>query len=209
MVTLAPRALGAGLRYNKRIVEAIIGGVAMIRVSLPNMRLTAGLLPMLVAATALGQDDDAAFDRTPQDCLVVSRIRGTEAIDDQNIIFTMRNRQVYRNTLPNKCPNLERENRIAYETRTSQLCNVDTITVLEDFGVGFRPGFTCRLGEFVPLSPDELEDLEARKDGEAGQNAIETSSVELEEEDEAAETGASEAAPAESSEASEPAGPEN
>jgi hypothetical protein len=206
MVTLAPRALDAGLRYNKRIVEAIIGGVAMIRVSLPNLRLTAGLLPVLVAATALGQDDDAAFDRTPQACLVVSRIRGTEAIDDQNIIFTMRNKQVYRNTLPNKCPNLERENRIAYETRTSQLCNVDTITVLEDFGVGFRPGFTCRLGEFVPLSPDELEDLEARKDGEAGQNAIETSSVELE--DEAAESG-DETAPAASSEASEPADAEN
>ena len=53
------------------------------------------------------------------------------------------------------------------------------ITVLEDsFGVdGFRPrGFTCRLGEFVPLSPEEVEELEHSEDDEAGQSADRTQS---------------------------------
>jgi hypothetical protein len=162
----------------------------MDRASLAGFRLTALLLPLLAATSAAGQDD-GAFDRTPRDCIVVQSIDDTDAIDDQNIIFRMRGNKVYRNHLPRKCPGLERENRIAYETRTSRLCSIDTITVLEDFGVGFRPGFTCRLGEFVPLSPAEIEELEFREDGEAGQRAIETSSVELENEGAESDAGAS------------------
>src|SRR5262245_24529740 len=174
-------------------------------------RLAAGLLPLFVGASVLGQDDeDKPFDRTPQRCLITSRIDQTDAIDDQNIIFRMRGDRVYRNTLPRACPNLQRENRIAWETRSGQLCNVDTITVLEPYGVGFRPGFTCRLGEFVPLSPAEVEDIDLRKKGEAGQSAIETSQVEVERDDEAGdapETGAESAPPDEA--AAPPAGAEN
>jgi Family of unknown function (DUF6491) len=165
----------------------------MNRASLTGFRLTAWLLPLCAAASALAQDE-GAFDRTPQDCVITSRIDQTDAIDDQNIIFRMRGDQVYRNTLPRKCPGLERENRIAYESVSSRLCNIDTITVLEDFGVGFRPGFTCRLGEFVPLSPAEVEDLDLRKRGVEGQSTIETSEVELDGDDDAAESEEDEAA---------------
>jgi hypothetical protein len=165
------------------------------------LRVIAGLLPLLAAASALGQDgEDKPFDRTPQDCVSVARVDQTDAIDDQNIIFRMRGNRVYRNTLPNKCPGLQRENRIAWATSTSRLCSVDMITVLEDFGFGFRPGFTCRLGQFVPLSEAEVEDIDLRKKGEAGQSAIETTSVEVERDDAAAEPAeggdADEAAPA-------------
>lgn len=166
----------------------------MNRASLKGFCLTASLLPLCAAAPALSQEDEGAFDRTPQDCVIVTRIDDTDAIDDQNIIFRMRGDQVYRNTLPRKCPGLQRENRIAYETASSRLCSIDTITVLEDFGVGLRPGFTCRLGEFVPLSPAEVEDIDLRKRGEAGQSTIETSEVELDGDDDAAESEESDAA---------------
>lgn len=165
----------------------------MVR-SLTVAGVAAGMLPMLYASTALGQDD-GVFDRTPQDCVIVSRIDQTDAVDDQNIIFRMRGKQVFRNHLPRRCPGLERENRISYRTTNGRLCSIDTITVLEQWGVGFRDGFTCRLGEFVPLSPAEIEELDAREDGRAGQSAIETSEVEIDPtEDEAAE---GEASPAE------------
>ena len=84
--------------------------------------------------------------------------------------------------------------------------NIDMITVLESYGVGFRPGFTCRLGEFMPLSPAEVEDMELRKKGEAGQRAIETSQVELEGAD--APQGDAESAPADEP-ATAPADAEN
>ncbi len=156
----------------------------MDRASSAGFRRAAAILPLLAAASAVGQDD-GVFDRTPRDCIVVQSIDDTDAVDDQNIIFHMRGNKVYRNHLPRKCPGLERENRIAFETRSSRLCSIDTITVLEDFGVGFRPGFTCRLGEFVPLSPAEIEELEFREDGKAGQSAIETTPVKLEDAEDA------------------------
>lgn len=167
----------------------------MNRVMHTSLRLTARLLTLAAAASALGQqdDEDEPFDRTPENCVIVQRIDQTDAIDDQTIIFRMRGDRVYRNTLPNKCPGLQRENRIAWQTSTSRLCNIDTITVLEDFGVGFRPGFTCRLGQFVPLSEAEVEDLDLRKKGEAGQRSIETSSVEVERDDAAAASAEGEA----------------
>ena len=158
----------------------------MDRASLAGFRTLAALLPLLAAATAAAQDE-AAFDRTPRDCVVTQSIDKTDAVDDQNILFYMRGNKVYRNHLPRKCPGLERENRIGYETHSSRLCAIDTITVLEDFGVGIRPGFTCRLGEFVPLSPAEIEELESREDGETGRSAIETSSVEIDGVEETAE----------------------
>jgi hypothetical protein len=170
----------------------------MIRILRVGLRLIAALTPWLATATALGQgDEDGAFDRTPQDCVLVSRIDQTEALDDQNIIFRMRGNEVYRNTLPRKCPGLERENRISYVARGGRLCSIDTISVLEDFGFGLRPGFTCRLGEFVPLSPDELEDLEFREnEQQGGQSAIETSTIEVEGDDAATEPEQDAAPPA-------------
>jgi hypothetical protein len=181
----------------------------MVRDSNTPLRLTAGLLSLLAASAALGQEDEGAFDRTPRDCLIVSQIDGTEAVDDQTIIFRMRGNRVYRNTLPRACPGLLRENRIAYETRSSQLCSIDMITVLEDFGVGLRPGFTCRLGEFVPMSPADVEELEYRKkNGGIAPGAIETSSVDVESEDEPAEAESDEPAPAESPAAAAPDAPQ-
>lgn len=179
---------------------------------MPRARRTfaASLVPVLVMLPVLAQDDEeAVFDRTPEDCILSSSIDKHDAIDDQNILFYMRDKRVYRNHLPRKCPGLERENRISYELQgTRRLCSINTITVLEDgFAGGFRPGFTCRLGEFVPLSPAEIEDLvllaNERRTGRSGgrgtQSTIETSEVELpqaEAESEGEEPAAAEPEPA-------------
>lgn len=163
------------------------------------LKLAAGSVAMLLAAGAVGQDD-GAFDRTPQRCIVVSNIDKTEAVDDQTIIFHMRGRAVYRNQLPRECPGLQRENRIGYEARTARLCSNDTVTVLEDSGFGgfdrgvdprdmqfgrFRRGFTCRLGEFIPMSPADVEELELRQKGRAAPRGVETREVELPPDDDA------------------------
>jgi len=159
---------------------------------------------VVVAASAVAQNDladvEGAFDRTPQNCILVSSIDETDAVDDQNLIFRMRGNKVFRNHLPRKCPGLERENRIAYEVRNARLCSIDTITVLEQrFGVGLQGGFTCRLGEFIPLSPAEVEDLDLReREGRRGRPGIAAQPVNSEADDAAAEAAApaEDAAPA-------------
>ena len=151
-----------------------------------SQRLPRGLLGLVVSLgfgsmPSLAQDD-APFDRTPQDCVVLTAIDRTRVLDDQTILFYMHNNRVFRNFMPRKCPGLERQNRFMYETRSSRLCSIDMITVLEQWGTRLEPGFTCRLGDFYPISPEEAEDLETlRKSGEdeVGSEAIQTSPAEL------------------------------
>jgi hypothetical protein len=154
-----------------------------------------------------GEDEDE-FDRTPRKCISTPRIRNTDILDDRTIIFYMRgNREVYRTYLPNECPGLERNDRFAYQTRNSQICSVDLITVLEQFGGRLDPTFTCRLGEFIPITIEEAEELKlAQEDLGSKRNSIRSERAELppdgaDAEDAAAdEAGADEAAAAENPE---------
>jgi len=92
----------------------------------------------------------------PVNCIQSSRIRNTVVHDDYTIDFVMAGGDVYRNTLPNRCPGLGFEERFAYEVSAGQLCRVDTITVLQSGAAGRGP--TCGLGEFVPVRYVETAD---------------------------------------------------
>jgi hypothetical protein len=117
-------------------------------------------------ANAAGDAKADDFDRTPQDCITLSNIRQTAVIDDSTILFFMYggSKTTYRNVLPHECPNLARENRFGYKTTMNRLCDIDLITVLEQYGVGLRDGFTCRLGKFYPLPYEEAELLRKEHD---------------------------------------------
>lgn len=82
----------------------------------------------------------------PVDCVNVSRIRSTVVRDDYTIDFDMAGSEVFRNTLPNRCPQLGFEERFAYEVSSGQLCSIDMIRV-----IGSGPGPRCSLGKFVPV----------------------------------------------------------
>ena len=82
-------------------------------------------------------------------CVQTTNIRNTSVHGDSVIDFHMNNGKVYRNTLPMSCPNLGFEERFLYRTSVSQLCSVDTITVLQ--APGLSQGATCGLGKFEPV----------------------------------------------------------
>jgi hypothetical protein len=130
-----------------------------------------------VAAT----DDEAAaesLDRTPIDCVSVNRIRRTEVIDDQTVLFEMNGDVYLSNLLEQKCPGLDREKRFMHETY-GRLCDVDTITVLEQWGTSFREGFTCRLGKFHPITEIEAEALKRGPEVVEDAPEVEVNEVEL------------------------------
>ena len=84
----------------------------------------------------------------PENCIQTSRIRSSRVHDDYTIDFEMTGGQVYRNTLPLRCPGLGFEERFSHSSSTGSLCGVDTITVLyTDRG----RGASCGLGRFVPV----------------------------------------------------------
>ncbi|WP_416906969.1 MAG: hypothetical protein ACMVO5_07860 [Polymorphobacter sp.] len=87
----------------------------------------------------------------PENCLLLQNIRQTQVVDGQTIDFITRGGTVYRNRLPNQCPQLGFERAFSYSTSITQLCNVDIITVLIQASPMQR-GASCGLGQFVPIS---------------------------------------------------------
>lgn len=137
------------------------------------------LLCFLASASAFAQSETAQtdgetaaggaaaieeFDREPVRCILANRIDRTEVIDERTVLFYMRGRDIYRNQLTQNCPRLVREKRFSYDVRTNQLCNVDFITVLEYWGTSLRPGPSCGLGMFYPITREEAELLDADSD---------------------------------------------
>ncbi|WBO21115.1 hypothetical protein [Sphingomonas abietis] len=83
-------------------------------------------------------------------CISAHSIRETRVRDDRTIDFYMAGGKVYRNRLPNSCPELGFEERFGYETSIDQLCNVDIIHVLHDGPSA--GGAACGLSPFQPIS---------------------------------------------------------
>jgi hypothetical protein len=77
-------------------------------------------------------------------CLPLANILRTEIVDDRTILFHLRDRTVWRNRLPNRCPGLRFQGGFAYETSIDQLCDLDLIRVLPP------TGGVCTLGVFEP-----------------------------------------------------------
>ena len=97
----------------------------------------------------------------PKSCIIRSSIRSTDVIDSQTIDFEMRNGDIYRNTLPNKCSGLAFEEAFSYKTSTNQLCNVDIIRVLDQTGGRLDTREACGLGKFQQIEKipkDQIED---------------------------------------------------
>jgi hypothetical protein len=121
-------------------------------------RLLATLAAAALFAPLAPKADEKPFDRTPVDCIIVSRIDKTDIIDDRTVLFFMRGRkEIYRNYLPHNCPNLELEDRFGYQVSTSRLCRSDMLMVLPRLGFPI----SCRLGDFQPITTEEVEELRA------------------------------------------------
>lgn len=88
---------------------------------------------------------------TAESCVQLSQIRETRIRDDWTIDFIGNGDRVWRNTLTSRCPGLKSENAFTYETSLSQLCNVDIVYVLQNFGGRLQRGPGCGLGQFVPV----------------------------------------------------------
>ncbi len=87
----------------------------------------------------------------PKSCVRRSDIRSTDVIDDSTIDFKMRNGDIYRNRLPNRCNGLGFEEAFSYRTSVNQLCHVDIIRVLDHTGGRLGTRAACGLGKFQKI----------------------------------------------------------
>jgi len=126
--------------------------------------LKTGMIALTLALFAAGSAVPGTSADTPTQptvengkrCIDLSRIRETDVIDDQTILFRMNGNKTYRNRLPHRCPMLGVADGFSYRTSLHRLCNVDGIRVL-------RYGMTCSLGLFEPHDvADETEPEDER-----------------------------------------------
>lgn len=131
------------------------------RLSIAGMAPVAAICALFAASAGSPPPAQAqASESEARNCVNLRRVDRTSVVSDQTILFYMKDGEILRNDLPSRCPTLMTEDRFLYRTMLNQLCSVDTITVLTDFGFGFIPGATCVLGEFEPVSAEQSEALE-------------------------------------------------
>ena len=109
---------------------------------------------MLAATPGAARDGSDVPAATPtgesRNCLPLTLIRETHVRSDQVIDFEVSGGQIYRNTLPRRCPRLGFEERFGYRTSLNQLCSTDIITVLDTSPGVVGP--SCGLGRFQPVT---------------------------------------------------------
>jgi hypothetical protein len=112
------------------------------------------IVPLLVLLAAAAPAADRVPVATPageaRNCIPIVGIDHSLVRSDSVIDFVMRDRRVYRVTLPNSCPGLGFERRFAYETSLSQLCAQDIITVFSTAPI--QRGASCGLAPFQPVT---------------------------------------------------------
>ena len=90
-------------------------------------------------------------------CLPLTRIKRTKAIDNQTIVVEMRGRDGWRKMeISSRCPGLKIEDSFSYATSLIALCKGDIITVLD---VGSR----CGLAQITAISEEDAKALFASR----------------------------------------------
>ena len=90
-------------------------------------------------------------------CLPLTRIKRTKAVDNQTIVVEMKGRDGWRKMeTSSRCPGLKIEDSFGYATSLIELCKGDIITVVD---VGSR----CGLKQIIAISEEEARALIASR----------------------------------------------
>jgi hypothetical protein len=99
--------------------------------------------------------DEETYGDAPR-CIAVRRIRGSTVLDDRHVALQVSASSYYLVQFRSRCPQLERNSTISYETRTGQLCALDSIRAVMTFGGVPRMGPPCQIPGFQEVSREQL-----------------------------------------------------
>ena len=129
-------------------------------------------------AAAQGRLPRANATANPQ-CVTRSSVRRMQIVDANNILFVMRDKTTYRNSLARQCPGLRRNSQITLTPADGRVCAGANFQVLLRVGTGsnsesvllpggqtmsvprpsFVPGPACTLGAFAAITEADAEAL--------------------------------------------------
>lgn len=140
-----------------------------------------------VALLVAGGPKSAAAQEPPtaaKSCVYLPDIDHTKIVNERNILFYLRNDTILQNSMREPCYGLHPKTRFTYgSTALKRLCAGDLITLLADLSFGgVASANTCKLGMFLPIDEDEVDDLLAAASKDKGaqkRKAIKSEPVEL------------------------------
>ena len=125
------------------------GGMVAVAAAFAGTAL-AGLTSQAQTPPASGARSDV---RESRDCVPARDIRSTRIRSASVIDFHLRNGEVLRNDLGERCGGLDPPDAVTYQRSSPNLCRGDPITVLER--PTLIPGASCPLADFRLLSAEE------------------------------------------------------
>jgi len=117
--------------------------------------------------------EELTLDRESVRCISAAAIRETTAIDDQTIIFRLRNGDYYVNALDIGCDSLARRNRISFSTPSGRLCSGNMISVVRSFSGPSTSSVGCGLRRFFPITELEAKRLSGEEIERSDQPQVE------------------------------------
>lgn len=125
-----------------------------------------------VAAIGLKAQDDKGKKAeqikligTPERCINPRNISASQVLDNKTIEFRMFGNKFYRSNLDQSCPGLSRGDPITYQIRGSQLCSVETFTVLQTTAGRLETRATCGFGKFQEIEKVKADKKNKKKEG--------------------------------------------
>jgi len=119
-------------------------------------------IAVVLALSALSPSEVITVNAS-RECVPVTQIRSTKVLNDSTVLFELRDRTVWRNTLKLSCPSLAFEDRFSYTISGTSLCRMDTIRVLRTGAFGLDEGASCGLSAFTAEAGSIKESVNAYK----------------------------------------------
>jgi hypothetical protein len=95
-------------------------------------------------------------------CLPTHAYRNVRVLDDQHVLFEGPGDRVWLNRLRHRCSGLRTNTTLRFRLRDNRVCEMDTFEAVDTMlgGLG-RVSATCSLGDFSPVTPEQVEAIKA------------------------------------------------
>jgi hypothetical protein len=111
-----------------------------------------------ILTTPLDADEYAETVR----CLSTHAYRSVEVLDNQNVLFKGPGDRAWLNQLRHPCVGLRPRDTLQFRLRDNRVCDMDTFEAVDTFlRVWSRTSAMCSLGQFQPVTPEQVEAIRA------------------------------------------------
>ncbi|MFW6092746.1 MAG: DUF6491 family protein [Pseudomonadota bacterium] len=111
-----------------------------------------------ILSEPLGAEAYAETER----CLSTHQYRSVEVLDAQHVLFRGPGDRAWLNTLRRRCIGLRRGDTLQFRLRDNRVCSLDTFEAVDGFFWFWdRTSGVCSLGDFAPVTPEQVEAIRA------------------------------------------------